>query len=173
MWTRIQRLFKHRWLDDKSSQKAMSPELRARLAQHIQGSEQLHRGEIRIYTEAGLPSSYLWQADSIQHVTRQRAVNMFSKLRVWDTDENNGVLIYLLLAERTIEIVADRGLSRFVSQAEWQAIIGNMRQPFQTGEFETGLVQAIDAVSALLEQHFPLASGQTNPNELPNEVMLG
>ena len=103
---------------------------------------------------------------------RDRAIAMFGKLRVWDTEHNNGVLIYLLLAERAIEIVADRGLNRHVEPAEWQAIGGAMRAAFQGGGFETGLLQAIDAVDAILVRHFALAPGESSRNELPDEPVL-
>jgi uncharacterized membrane protein len=78
------------------------------------------------------------------------------------------VLIYLLLAEHAIEIVADRGLARHVDAAQWQDIMATMRSAFQAGQFEAGLNHAIDAVDALLKQHFPLAPGERNPNELSN-----
>ena len=97
---------------------------------------------------------------------------MFGKLRVWDTEHNNGVLIYLLLAERCIEIVADRGLNRHVSPSQWQEVMERMRSAFRKGEFEAGVNDAIDAVDALLAQHFPLAQGQANPNELPDAPYL-
>ena len=93
---------------------------------------------------------------------------MFGKLRVWDTEHNNGVLIYLMLAEHAIEIVADRGLNKHVSREQWQAIVDRMRELFRAGRFEDGLNAAIDAVDALLVQHFALAPGQLNPNELPD-----
>ncbi|MEQ1806931.1 MAG: TPM domain-containing protein, partial [Burkholderiaceae bacterium] len=98
-------------------------------------------------------------------------VAMFGKLRVWDTENNNGVLIYLLLAEHCIEIVADRGLSRHVDAARWQAILDSMRSAFRAGEFEAGLNQAIDAVNALLGEFFAADAsrpGASNPNELPD-----
>ena len=97
---------------------------------------------------------------------------MFGKLRVWDTEHNNGVLVYLLLAERAIEIVADRGLNRHVGAAEWQQIGAAMRTAFQDGEFETGLIQAIDAVDSILVRHFALAPGESSRNELPDEPVL-
>jgi uncharacterized membrane protein len=98
---------------------------------------------------------------------------MFGKLGVWDTEANNGVLIYLLLAEHAIEIVADRGLARRVDAAAWQAINDSMATAFRAGQFEAGLAQAIDAVDALLGQHFPLSAGQANPDELPNQPHVG
>ena len=97
---------------------------------------------------------------------------MFGKLRVWDTEYNNGVLIYLLLAEHAIEIVADRGLARLVDAAEWQRIAATMSVAFKAGEFEAGLHLAVDAVDALLAKHFLLAPGEVNPNELPDAPYL-
>jgi uncharacterized membrane protein len=95
---------------------------------------------------------------------------MFSKLRVWDTEANNGVLIYLLLAERAIEIVADRGVARVVPQAHWDSVVHAMGAAFREGRFEAGLAQAIAAVDAELAQHFALLPGQANPNELPDRA---
>ena len=97
---------------------------------------------------------------------------MFGKLRVWDTEHNNGVLIYLLLAEHSIEIVADRGLDLHVDNAEWQRILARMQIAFQGGQFEAGLNQALDAVDGLLVRHFALAPGAVNPNELPDAPLL-
>jgi uncharacterized membrane protein len=91
---------------------------------------------------------------------------------VWDTEHNNGVLIYLLLAERAIEIVADRGVMRQVPVAEWQAMVDRMRADFAAARFEDGLTKAIAQVHAVLCEHFSLAPGQANPNELPNNVEL-
>jgi uncharacterized membrane protein len=93
---------------------------------------------------------------------------MFGKLRVWDTAANNGVLIYLLLAEHAIEIVADRGLNDRVSRDEWQAIVAGMREAFRAGRFENGLNAAVDAVDALLKRHYPIGDAVGDKNELPN-----
>jgi uncharacterized membrane protein len=99
-------------------------------------------------------------------------LSIFGKLRVWDTAQNNGVLIYLLLAERAIEIVADRGLNDCVSPQMWQSMVARMQAAFQAQQFEDGLTQAIDEVSTLLTTHFPAKSGQIKPNELPDEPVL-
>ena len=136
--------------------------------QRVAASETRHSGEIRVCVEAGLPLSYLWRGAT----ARERAVTLFGKLRVWDTEQNNGVLIYLLLAEHRIEIVADRGLDRHVGAAQWQAIVGSMREAFAAGRFEDGLNAAIAAVHALLVQHFALEPGRTNPNELPDAPLV-
>ena len=172
MLSRIQRILKHRWLDRATTQCVIPPDMVRRLGQRVAASEQRHSGEIRIYVEAGLPLSYLWRKATTRQITRQRALTMFGKLRVWDTAHNNGVLIYLLLAERSIELVADRGLNDLVEPKVWQAMVSRMRGAFRQGQFEDGLTTALEEVSALLVQHFPLKAGETNPNELPDAPVL-
>jgi uncharacterized membrane protein len=169
MLAKIRRLFKHRWLDASDTQRAIPPELVERLKSRAAASERRHSGEVRICVEAGLPASYVWRGAS----ARERAVALFGKLRIWDTEHNNGVLIYLLLAEHAIEIVADRGLNRHVGHDEWQAIVQRMGTAFHEGRFEDGLTQALSEVSALLVQHFPAGEGERNDNELPDEPVLG
>jgi uncharacterized membrane protein len=169
MMQRLQRMLRHRWLDSADTRRAIPPSLVQRLGERVTASERRHSGEIRIYVEAGLPFSYLWREAS----PRERAIAMFGKLGVWDTEQNNGVLIYLLLAERAIEIVADRGLARLVPQPQWQQIVQRMAGAFSAARYEEGLAQAVDEVTALLVRHFPLAAGAANPNELPDEPVLG
>jgi len=161
---KLLRILKHRWFDERDTKRALKPDVVQRLRQRVAASERAHSGEIRLCVEAGLPLSYLWRGLT----ARDRAVTMFGKLRVWDTEHNNGVLIYLLLAEHAIEIVADRGLNAHVSAAQWAAIVGTMREAFRARQHEQGLNAAIDAVDALLRRHFALAPGQDNPNELPD-----
>jgi uncharacterized membrane protein len=164
-WTRI---LKHRWLDERDVLEALGPAALHRLEERVAASEKKHSGEVRVCVEAGLPFSYLWK----NLTPRDRAIAMFGKLRVWDTERNNGVLIYLLLADHAIEIVADRGLNAQVSPAEWQAIVDGMREAFRAGRFEVGLNAAVDAVDALLEKHFPARDGEANINELPNRPWI-
>ncbi len=159
---RWRRILAHRWYDESDARRMLGADGTARLMARVAASEQQHSGEIRICIEAGLPVSYLWR----NATPRERAIAVFGKLRVWDTEANNGVLIYLLLAEHAIEIVADRGLAAKVEQAEWQSIMGAMREAFRAGRFADGLEQAVAAVDALLQRHFPLAPGAVNPNEL-------
>ena len=173
MLQRIQRLLRHRWHDSSTLRRALPPEALARLTQRVRASEQRHSGEIRIFIEAGLPTSYLWRRDTLPQIIRQRALTLFGKLRVWDTEHNNGVLIYLLLAERAIEIVADRGIDRRLARQDWQAMIARMRTAFRAGRFEDGLLLSLDEISAALAQHFPLAAGKANPNELPDVPVIG
>ena len=163
------RMFRHLWLDESDTRGAIPPDLVERLSRRVAASEKRHSGEVRIYVEASLPLSYLRR----RAAPRERAVSMFGKLRVWDTEQNNGVLIYLLLAEHAIEIVADRGISVQVPEDEWRRIVERMGSAFQEKRFEDGLTQALEEVSALLVAHFPLALGSVNANELPDEPVLG
>lgn len=176
MFKPIITLLHHRWLDASDSRQAVPPDMLKRLMQRVAASEQRHSGEIRIYIEAGLPASYVWRhvwhKVPLSRVIRERAVMMFGKLRVWDTAHNNGVLIYLLLAEHAIELVADRGLNQCVTQTEWQAMVQRLGKALHESRFEDGLTQALEEVSALLVQHYPLQAGQANHNELPNAPVL-
>ncbi|HRP30146.1 MAG TPA: TPM domain-containing protein [Burkholderiaceae bacterium] len=161
-------MLRHGWHDEADARRALGAGAIERLRQRVVKSEREHSGEIRICVEASLPLSYLWRGAA----ARERALAMFGKLGVWDTEANNGVLIYLLLADRSIEIVADRGLNRHVGAAHWQAISAGMSEAFRAGRFEQGLEAAVDAVSQALREHFPLAAGARNPNELPDAVVL-
>ena len=165
---RMSRLLKHRWTDESDLRRALPADAQARIEARVSASERGHSGEIRVSVEAGLPLSYLWQGLTARH----RAITLFGKLRVWDTEHNNGVLVYLLLADHAIEIVADRGLDQRVPAGQWPALIEPMQQAFRSGRFEDGLNQAITTLDALLVQHFALAPGQTNPDELPNRLDL-
>ncbi len=165
---KIARILRHRWVDEHDARRALGDAALHRLEERVKASERRHSGEIRVCVEAGLPLSYLWR----ELKARDRAVTLFGKMRVWDTEHNNGVLIYLLLAEHAIEIVADRGLARRVTKADWDPLLAGMKEAFRAGRFEQGLAQAVDAVDALLAQHFPLAPGEANPNELPDRVDL-
>ena len=176
MLSRFFTFFKHRWVDVSDCRKTLPTDTLARLKDRVAASELKHSGEIRICVEAGLPTSYLWRhfwhKTTIRNVVRQRAIMMFSKLRIWDTEHNNGVLIYLLLAERDIELVADRGINQYVDAAEWEAIVQRLSSALHEDRFEDGLTQALEEVSAILVRHFELKTGEKNPNELPNAPFI-
>jgi len=167
-FSKLARLWRHRWIDAADVRRALPPEALKRLGRRVAASERRHSGEVRICVEAGLPMSYLWRGAP----ARERAIMMFGKLRVWDTADNNGVLIYLLMAEHAIEIVADRGIDALVSAEEWAAMAQRMTAAFREGRFEDGLTQALEEMSALLVAHFPLAEGQADRNELPDEPVI-
>lgn len=167
---RLTRLLKHRWWDEADARRALPREALDRLQARVAQSERAHSGEIRVCVEASLPLSYLWR----DATARDRALAMFGKLRVWDTEANNGVLIYLLLAEHAIELVVDRGLARHVDEAHWRQLVLGLGGELRAGRFEQGLLQTIAEVDALLRRHFPWSEGGglENPNELPDRPHL-
>lgn len=165
---KLARIWRHRWMDRAEAHRALPPALVERIAGRVAASERRHSGEIRICVEGGLPNSYIWR----DATPRERAVAMFGKLRVWDTEHNNGVLIYLLVVEHAIEVVADRGIARKVGTDEWAAMTRRMSTAFKDGRFEDGLTQALGEVSAVLVEHFPLAPGESDGNELPNAPVV-
>jgi uncharacterized membrane protein len=139
------------------------------IEQAIARAEQAHSGEIRFAIETALTPLHVWHGLS----PRARALAVFGELRVWDTEHNNGVLIYVLLADRAVEIVADRGMKGRVSAAEWEAVCRLMEAHFRAGRFEAGSVAGVEAVGALLARHFPPQAGQPDPpNELPDRPAL-
>jgi uncharacterized membrane protein len=132
----------------------------------VRQSERLHRGELRFAVENALAPAWVWRGLS----ARQRATEVFSNLRVWDTEENSGVLIYLLLADHEVHIVADRGIARRVPQSEWESIAGAMQEAFHCGDFRKGSLEGIERISKILAIHFP--SGEYNPDELCNKPVI-
>lgn len=132
----------------------------------IRASETRHGGEIRFAIETRLPAHRVWRGSS----GRERAIEVFSNLRVWDTEHNSGILIYVLLADHDIEIVADRGIAARVDAAAWEAVAQAMETAFGQGEFETGALAGIEQISALLTAHFPAAGH--NPDELANRPVI-
>ena len=165
---RLLRMLRHGWRDASDVRRVLDAAALARLQAAVTASERHHSGEIRLCVEAGMPLSLLWR----QMPVRRRALGLFGELRVWDTVHNNGVLIYLLLADRAIEIVADRGLAQHVPQAHWDTLVERMRADFAGASFESGLMQAVAAVDGVLREHFALTTGQDNPNELPDDVEM-
>jgi uncharacterized membrane protein len=146
--------------------RAFPPEDMAAIEQAIAKAETGHRGEIRFAVEAALDGPALFAGQT----ARERALEVFSRLRVWDTEENNGVLIYLLLADRDVEILADRGVNAKVVSAEWEQICRRMEAALSRGQFGHASVAAIDEVSRLLARHYPPRSGDRN--ELPDKPVV-
>jgi uncharacterized membrane protein len=99
---------------------------------------------------------------------RQRAVEVFAGLGVWDTESNNGILIYVQLADRDVEIVADRGFNGRVDASEWTAVCSAMEEAFRAGQFEAGAVAGVQAAGRLLARHYPPLPGGRDEDELPN-----
>lgn len=133
----------------------------------IAAGERQHQGQVCFAIEGALPLRERARGRS----TRERAHEVFAHLHVWNTEHNSGVLIYVLLAERAIEIVADRGIAARVPQGEWQAMCNRLRDRFATGEYEAGAIEGVNAVSAILARHFP-ADGSLRTNELPDAPII-
>ena len=134
----------------------------------ISVAEDRHRGELRFVVEGPLSLWSLLRGQS----PRQRAVELFSRFRIWDTEENSGILIYVQLADRRVEILADRGIAAKVPQAEWQALCRTMEQAFRQRQYREGALMAIQGASALLTAHFPADDTDLNANELPDRPVL-
>lgn len=165
---RLTRLWCHFWRDETDTRRCLPAAALTRLTERVRLSEAGHRGQIRLCVESSLPVAAVWAGMT----PRARALDRFAHLGVWDTETNVGVLIYLLLADRAVEIVADRGLRQRVSEAQWAALAQQMGQAFAGGQFEAGLLAAVDAVDALLRQEVPRQPGEAQDNELPDAPLL-
>ncbi len=138
----------------------------ARIEQAIKAGEATHSGQVRFVVEGALDGAPLFRDQS----ARERALDVFSHLRIWDTEHNNGVLIYLLLADRKVEIIADRGIDARVGEAGWQAICRAIEAEFRARRFEAGVIEGVRAVSQQLAKYFP-PQGQRR-NELPDQPVV-
>ena len=162
----VKRIAKHLLVTNGPLRKAFPTGTLDKVEAAIKASETLHAGEIRFVVEGALDSSPLFKGQS----ARERAIGLFSELRVWDTEHNTGVLIYLLLADRAVEIVADRGINAKVDAQEWSRVCRQMETAFRQSNFEAGAVGGVQAVTQHLAKHFP-ANGH-NSNELPDKPVV-
>ena len=155
-------LVEHQW----RAQRIFTPRVLADIEQAIRNGEATHCGQLRFVVEGALDGRPLFR----NQPARERALDIFSHLRIWDTAHNNGVLIYLLLADRKVEIVADRGIDAKVGTAGWEATCRDMEADFRKGQFKTGVIKGIAAVSRELAKHFP---PEAHPrNELPDKPIV-
>jgi uncharacterized membrane protein len=162
----IFRFFRHVFSGPWQVNCHFTPQGLRNIEQAITASERKHAGEIRFVVEAGLhPYEIVFKK-----TPRKRAIELFGRLNIWDTEHNNGVLIYLLLADHDVEIVADRGIDRHVHYAGWDAICRDMETAFKKGQFEAGVLQGIAEISALLQAHYP--SSGTSKNEVSNKPLI-
>ena len=148
----IRHMFSHPW----QVKRHFSAEALRTIEKAIAASEKKHAGEIRFVVEAGLhPYEIVFKKSP-----KARAIELFGRLNIWDTEHNNGVLIYLLLADRDVEIVADRGIHQHVAHDGWEAICKQMEAMFRRGEFEAGVLLGIDKISATLQNHYHIRGKQ-------------
>ncbi len=162
----LKRIAKHSRYSARDAARAVPADAQVRLQTKIHQSELHHSGQIRLCVEAALPLGHIWKGLPV----RDRAIGLFKKLGVEDTQHHNGVLIYLQLAERKIEIVADHGLNLHATPEHWTQTMARMRTAFQANRFEEGLNLAIDEVTDLLARHFP--GNAAHPNELPDAPVI-
>src|SRR3954463_13463784 len=155
-------LLHHHWWQ----RKYFPPQVLAAIEQAIKAGEATHAGQVRFVVEGALDGAPLFHGQS----ARERALDIFGQLRIWDTAHNNGVLIYLLLADRDVEIVADRGIDAKVGSANWEKICREMEADFKAGNFERGVIAGIEAVSKQLAAHFPRRGA--GENELPDAPVV-
>jgi uncharacterized membrane protein len=163
----FKRVLRHLFTGPLAVRKAFPATALTAIEYAIAQSEFGHRGEIRFAVEAALDMLPLVRATS----ARERAIEVYSQLRVWDTEHNNGVLIYLLLADRDVEIVADRGIDAKVGHAKWETICHEMETHFSQGQFESGIISGIQSVGRHLQEHFPVGR-ESGENELPNKPVI-
>ena len=146
---------------------AFSSDTLAAVGQAITEGERGHRGEVRLIVEKALPLDAIWDEVS----NRQRALALFAEHGVWDTEDNCGVLVYVNLADRKVDIVADRAINRRIEAATWQRVCDTMTAAFRQGDYRTGTLAAIGQINALLREHFP-ADGRADANELPDHPIV-
>lgn len=162
----IKRIVKHLLTTHGRVKRAFPRSSLIMIEEAIKASETTHVGEIRFAVEGALDGMPLFKGQS----TRERAIDLFSHLRVWDTRHNNGLLIYVLLADRAVEIVADRGIHEKVSSQDWNKICQQMETAFRQSNYESGVVSGVQAVTQHLVRYFP--AGGPNGNELPDKPVL-
>ena len=162
------RIVRHLFTDHASVRRAFPSRELSRIETAIAAGEKTHRGQVCVAIEGALPAGRVLKAIG----PRERALEVFGLLRVWDTEENCGVLVYLLLADRGVEIVADRGIHRIVGDAAWQAICTRMEAAFRDGRFAEGVVAGVAEISALLAQHFPRGRDGGNGNEIADRPVI-
>lgn len=156
--TFLKRFFRHVWMSPIKVRACFPQSTLATVEQSVARGEKSHRGQVRFVVEAELTSGQLWAGVT----SRQRAIDVFSMLRVWDTEENNGVLLYVLLADRKVEIIADRGIHRQVGEERWRAICKEIELRYRRGEFLEGSVIGVDKISAELAHYFPGTGSDRN-----------
>jgi uncharacterized membrane protein len=162
MATIVSRALRHLFA---GSARALYPEASLhRITAAIAAGETTHRGQVCFAVESALPIAAVLSG----HDARRRAEDVFARLRVWDTEANNGVLVYLLIADHRIEIVADRGLAARVGAEQWREICAAMEGHLKAGNAEAAAITGVEAISALLSRHFPRAAGDDARNELPD-----
>ena len=164
---RAMRLLRHLATSPRRLRRRFTPEVLNDVQRAITTLEREHAGEIRFVVEHALDPAQLRAGLT----SRQRALDVFGLLRVWDTESNNGILVYVLYADRAVEILADRGIATRVPQEEWDGLCREVESEYAKGEFRAGSLRAIEGAATLLRRHFPTVSTKAS-NELPDQPVL-
>lgn len=162
----MKRLLQHLLHLPLLAHRAFPPAARRQIAAAVTAGEARHRGEIRFVVEGRWPLRDVWAGKTPD----QRAVEVFGISGAWDTSENTGVLIYALLCERHVQVLADRGINARVPPATWEALCGQLREDYAAGRFEAGSIRAVTTLSDILAEHFPANGKRTN--EVPDEPIV-
>ena len=161
------RLWRHLLATQRGAHRLFSEQTLGRLQDIVRDGEAGHRGEVRLIVESALPFRKVWRGMT----TRQRALDLFGTFRVWDTEENNGVLLYINIADRKLEVIADRAASRAIGGPHWQTVCDLALDAFRVGDFERGVSEALTAIHEALASAYP-SSGHAHANQLPDRPVL-
>ena len=162
----LKRFARHVSMTPWKARSAFPDKVMDAIQHEITEQEKRHHGEVRFVVERELTTAQLWAGLT----SRQRAIEVFSMLQVWNTEENTGILVYVLLADHKVEVVADRGIQKRVAAEEWGAIVKTMEAQFRAGQFEAGALAGVRAASDLLARHFPGSADDVN--QLPDRPLL-
>ncbi|HEY0589699.1 MAG TPA: TPM domain-containing protein [Pseudoduganella sp.] len=161
----LMRIAKHLLLADRQLRRAFPAAVLTQIEQAVRRAESLHAGQICFVVEGGLDPQSLWRGQ----LARERAIEVFSQLRIWDTEHNNGVLAYVLLADRAVEIIVDRGIHAKAEAGVWEEICRAMEYAFRRGQYAEGVQAGVQAVAAQLGRCFPMSA--PGLNELPDRPL--
>lgn len=164
--TMLKRFFRHLFTTAATGRRAFPEQTLLTIEELIGQGEKTHRAEIRLIIEPSLSVESILS----RLTARERALELFGRFRIWDTEENCGVLVYINMADRQVEVIADRGIACKVSSHEWENICGIMTSGFKEGNFQESTLKALSTLNHLLEKHFPLTGNRAN--QLPDHPVL-
>lgn len=166
MKKKLRRIFSHLLANTRNAKRAFPPDTLKAIQEKIAEGERAHRAEVQVIVEAALSLSAVWSGTTSRH----RACALFSHYKIWDTEENVGVLVYVNLADHKVEIIADRSVDRAIQKQEWQTVCHTMTKEFANGLFHHSTLAALEQLNTLLTTHFP--SDGDKHNQLPDQPIM-
>ncbi len=163
---KLKRALRHLFTTSRAGKQAFPETTLQAIQDVITEGEKLHRAEVQLIVEPSLPLSEIWEGTS----SRERAIELFSLHRIWDTEENSGILIYIDLADHQVEIIADRGISHVTTSEEWRLVCQTMTSGFAEGRYHDSVIAALKLLNNILHAHLPDVEDQ--PNQLPNRPII-